>query len=168
MAAYRQRRHKHKLGYDPSDRSHLFSCIGWTSETLSLTCKRPILSSLDERYYLLVPPSPVHTTCSCSCELSFSPPAGATKLLQLWSCSSAFKERPPNPLSLWLCGYALQCLFRVGFVCVEYRWRDGDHELVDVSGLSRLPSRSRKKKKLKLFVSSLTISSSIVLPMKTL
>ncbi|KAI6696964.1 hypothetical protein NL676_017083 [Syzygium grande] len=61
---------------------------------------------------------------------------------------SAFKERPSTPLRLWLCGYALQCLFHVGFVCAEYRRRDGDDELVGVSGLSRSPSRRRMLKRL--------------------
>ncbi|KAI6703329.1 hypothetical protein NL676_012465 [Syzygium grande] len=56
---------------------------------------------------------------------------------------SAFKERPSTPLRLWLYGYALQCPFHLGFVCAEYRQRDGDHELVGVSRLSQLPSRSR-------------------------
>ncbi|KAI6671671.1 hypothetical protein NL676_006556 [Syzygium grande] len=40
------------------------------------------------------------------------------------------------------------CLFHVGFVCAEYRRRDGDDELVGVSGLSRSPSRSRMLKRL--------------------
>ncbi|KAF8043718.1 hypothetical protein BT93_A1896 [Corymbia citriodora subsp. variegata] len=63
---------------------------------------------------------------------------------------SAFKERPSTPLRLWLCGYALQCLFHVGFVCAEYRRRDedGDDELVGVSELSRSPSRRRMLKRL--------------------
>ncbi|KAL3755073.1 hypothetical protein ACJRO7_002185 [Eucalyptus globulus] len=63
---------------------------------------------------------------------------------------SAFKERPSTPLRLWLCGYALQCMFHVGFVCAEYRRRDGDgdDELVGGSGLSRSPSRSRMLKRL--------------------
>ncbi|XP_030453175.2 E3 ubiquitin-protein ligase At1g12760-like isoform X1 [Syzygium oleosum] len=64
---------------------------------------------------------------------------------------SAFKERPSTPLRLWLCGYALQCLFHVGFVCAEYRRRDGDDELVGVSGLSRSPSRSSSLCSLSMF-----------------
>ncbi|OWM73113.1 hypothetical protein CDL15_Pgr001227 [Punica granatum] len=39
---------------------------------------------------------------------------------------STLKERPATPLRLWLSGYALQCAFHVGFICVEYRRADYD------------------------------------------
>ncbi|KAK4786533.1 hypothetical protein SAY86_010366 [Trapa natans] len=37
---------------------------------------------------------------------------------------STLKERPSTPLRLWLLGYALQCAFHVGFICIEYRRAD--------------------------------------------
>lgn len=42
---------------------------------------------------------------------------------------TTLRERPTTPLRLWLCGYALQCMFHVGFMYVEFRRTDYDEIL---------------------------------------
>ena len=41
---------------------------------------------------------------------------------------STFQERPSRPLRVWIFGYALQCLLHVGFVCFQFRRRNGNED----------------------------------------
>ncbi|OVA13813.1 zinc finger protein [Macleaya cordata] len=70
--------------------------------------------------------------------------------------SSTLRERPATPLRVWIVGYALQCLFHVGFVYLEYRRRNsvvGGRENEENQLSSAMESRSRRLESINTMVS---------------
>ncbi|XP_077248981.1 E3 ubiquitin-protein ligase At4g11680-like [Tasmannia lanceolata] len=64
-------------------------------------------------------------------------------LLSVVVLSLTVRERPSTPLRVWIAGYAIQCLFHVGFVYFEYRRRNraGQDEEVGMEGQNSIAKK---------------------------